>query len=446
MNKKNFMMSQKISEMFSNLEKCRSCKTVQVEMINFNFIFDEYPTLTVRQAFSECTNLRSEIIDNLPEQICLNCEKELRIAYNFKKKCENSDIYFRECLMRSDTVTSTTICKPSINIKTENLEEDYAADSQICDPSIVKREVDEVTKSNIEDVKIYEMPNEKFDQCTRSSVIVSANQKHLVKTEYGENLFHAENDGENRYKDDDRPQNSGTVGFLERITECAFVDTENSADCCYIDDNVNTKECVVLSDDSAERSPSFPVCFVDCDVGKGLGNNGVLVRKVEYEDEEETRSNVEDVNIENIDVVRPQSPGTVSFFKRITEFSNLNKEDSSYTDDNKNIKKGGPYSVASAKRRKRSFSVNFLDCDVKKEHDYCEAVRQIKNEPKSNDEDSENESETHTSKPLGNSQRYSFCSTYTVAKPHKCSHCNNSYEDLITVQNHEWSCHKKPDG
>lgn len=428
------MISQKISEMFSNLEKCRSCMAVQERMLNFNFIFQDSPTLTLREIFSECTNLKSEINEYLPEQICLNCENELRIAYNFKKRCENSDIYFRRCLMRLDTVTSTTIGKPIINIKAEKFDGDYAADWQIG-----KEEVDEVTKSHIKGVGFYGMPNVKFDQPTRTSVIVSDNQKDHVKTEYEENLFHAEDDHETRsnvagvnidVSDVVRPQNPGTVSLLERTTEFAFFGPETSADCSYIDDNENTKEYDVHSDDSEGRSPSFPVCFVDCDDEKEHGNYGVLVPQVKneiqsYGDDEETRSNVEDVDIENINVVRPQSQATVSFLKRIT-------------DNNDNIKECGLYSDDSAER-----SHSFLaTCDVKMEHDYCQVfVGQIKNEPTSND--SEDESETHISNSHGHFPKYSYFYS-TVA--HKCSHCDNSYKDLITVQDHEWKYHKKREG
>lgn len=86
-----------------NTGVCRSCMIGNIEMLNLSQTSaGENSTLELCEIFSECTNLKIDMDDILPKQICIHCEKELKIAYHFKKRSEKSDRMFRELHLIKD--------------------------------------------------------------------------------------------------------------------------------------------------------------------------------------------------------------------------------------------------------------------------------------------------------------------------------------------------------
>lgn len=62
--------------------------------------------------------------DGLPETLCAKCFKELNIAYNFKKRCEQSDTYFRQYLINKQKIINNKICRDNDKSEYEFSNED----------------------------------------------------------------------------------------------------------------------------------------------------------------------------------------------------------------------------------------------------------------------------------------------------------------------------------
>lgn len=115
-----------------NTGVCRSCMIGNIEMVNFSQT-GLHENSTLSEIFSECTNLIIDINDELPKQICLNCEKDLKIAYHFKKRSEESDRMLREL----HSIKDDRVCIKDIfietNFKVDTSQDPSAADLQkIC--------------------------------------------------------------------------------------------------------------------------------------------------------------------------------------------------------------------------------------------------------------------------------------------------------------------------
>lgn len=80
---------------------CRCCLGMNLDVINFFSPFgmiDNNDNVTVSDCFRNITNIKVEIDDNMPQTICKQCLTELKIAFNFRIKCELSDITLsRKC-------------------------------------------------------------------------------------------------------------------------------------------------------------------------------------------------------------------------------------------------------------------------------------------------------------------------------------------------------------
>ncbi|XP_037029072.1 zinc finger protein 2 homolog [Bradysia coprophila] len=85
---------------------CRSCLGINLDVINLFSPFgmlDNNDNLTFSDCFTIITNIKVEINDNMPQTICKRCMHELKIAFNFRKKCEVSDITLRsKCLKKEE--------------------------------------------------------------------------------------------------------------------------------------------------------------------------------------------------------------------------------------------------------------------------------------------------------------------------------------------------------
>lgn len=85
---------------------CRSCLGINLDVINLFSPFgmlDNNDNLTFSDCFTIITNIKVEINDNLPQTICKRCLSELKVAFNFRKKCEVSDITLKsKCLKKEE--------------------------------------------------------------------------------------------------------------------------------------------------------------------------------------------------------------------------------------------------------------------------------------------------------------------------------------------------------
>lgn len=85
---------------------CRSCLGMNLDVINLFSplgILDNNDNLTFSDCFNIITNIKVEINDNMPQTICKRCLSELKVAFNFRKKCEVSDITLRsKCLKKEE--------------------------------------------------------------------------------------------------------------------------------------------------------------------------------------------------------------------------------------------------------------------------------------------------------------------------------------------------------
>lgn len=85
---------------------CRSCLGINLDVINlFSPLgaLDNNDNLTFSDCFNIITNIKVEINDNMPQTICKRCLVELKVAFNFRRKCEISDVTLRsKCLKKED--------------------------------------------------------------------------------------------------------------------------------------------------------------------------------------------------------------------------------------------------------------------------------------------------------------------------------------------------------
>lgn len=86
---------------------CRSCLGINLDVINLfsplTGMLDNNDNLTFSDCFKLITNIKVEINDNMPQTICKRCLAELKVAFNFRKKCEMSDVTLKsKCLKKED--------------------------------------------------------------------------------------------------------------------------------------------------------------------------------------------------------------------------------------------------------------------------------------------------------------------------------------------------------
>lgn len=85
-----------MSELNHNL--CRSCLSNRSPLINLSDSLNNSERTTVFEGFLYCTSLE---VDENCFSICLICVENLKIAFEFKRQCVESDLKYKEILRQS---------------------------------------------------------------------------------------------------------------------------------------------------------------------------------------------------------------------------------------------------------------------------------------------------------------------------------------------------------
>lgn len=89
----------------ADLEICRVCQSKE----ELGDIFEFETSVRICDLIMKlCTNVRIAERDHLPHKICKSCVEKVRIAYEFKTTCENTDKELRQTLKRSYKSRRTT--------------------------------------------------------------------------------------------------------------------------------------------------------------------------------------------------------------------------------------------------------------------------------------------------------------------------------------------------
>lgn len=85
------------SQLIKHSLMCRSCLSMDREMINLFSKSKDGFNLTYMDCFNLCTSLKfSRNDDNfMPKTICRDCLRDLRVAFSFRSKCQKSDYELR---------------------------------------------------------------------------------------------------------------------------------------------------------------------------------------------------------------------------------------------------------------------------------------------------------------------------------------------------------------
>lgn len=78
---------------------CRSCLSNSSQLINLSDSLNISDKTTIFDGFVYCTSL--EIDENCFSWICLICVENLKIAFEFKKQCVESDLKLKEISRKS---------------------------------------------------------------------------------------------------------------------------------------------------------------------------------------------------------------------------------------------------------------------------------------------------------------------------------------------------------
>lgn len=192
--------------MSDNTDKCRSCMTEKVEMKSFEYPLEELPTITLCDVFTECTNLKVDAEDSLPRQLCIHCENELKIAYNFKKKAEKSDSLFRDCIITDSNIVLLKTDNPVTNfvkveIKEEELEHEYLLNESTIDNNSINYKCNEGEEDDEDDTTLLEDEQyEEFEikstdeddsspETEDSDKSINSKDKRTHKGNYSKNLY-----------------------------------------------------------------------------------------------------------------------------------------------------------------------------------------------------------------------------------------------------------------
>lgn len=86
------------------LSVCRICMAPAISIS----IFDNEEALRMCEKVMACAAVQIERHDGLPDRICQSCVTDLEVAYNFKMRCEKSDVSLRERLgIKNKTIVKT---------------------------------------------------------------------------------------------------------------------------------------------------------------------------------------------------------------------------------------------------------------------------------------------------------------------------------------------------
>lgn len=86
------------------LSVCRICMAPAISIS----IFDNESALRMCEKVMACAAVQIERHDGLPDRICQSCVTDLEVAYNFKMRCEKSDVSLRERLgIKNKTIVKT---------------------------------------------------------------------------------------------------------------------------------------------------------------------------------------------------------------------------------------------------------------------------------------------------------------------------------------------------
>ncbi|XP_030571097.1 zinc finger protein 2 homolog [Drosophila novamexicana] len=106
-------------------EACRICTSNCVSLVNIFDQLEQDPPLA--DMLKECGNCKISPNDPLPQNICLACILDAQNAFQFKRRCEQSQQYFwllleTENKKNSEWVKDVPPSQCSLEIKTENME------------------------------------------------------------------------------------------------------------------------------------------------------------------------------------------------------------------------------------------------------------------------------------------------------------------------------------
>uniref|UniRef100_A0A336M3Y1 CSON009405 protein n=1 Tax=Culicoides sonorensis TaxID=179676 RepID=A0A336M3Y1_CULSO len=109
-----------MEEIVINFDKaCRICMRDTVRKLKSIFNDDTENNLTLADLIGICSSNKVVETDGIPCQICSGCELELKNAYNFRKKCDESYKAFHDLLIRQ---TEEYENEDHIEIKVEDIE------------------------------------------------------------------------------------------------------------------------------------------------------------------------------------------------------------------------------------------------------------------------------------------------------------------------------------
>ncbi|CAH0559583.1 unnamed protein product [Brassicogethes aeneus] len=172
-------------------ELCRLCMTKEDELISI-FTNEEAVPLTLR--IMACVALEVFEGDGLPDKICHPCKYQLEKSYNFRKKCENSDMKLRQHVLElqeyNEPDQDEDPCEEQEEI-TEIHEEQEPMQSTSAEQDLVQSTIVKYIQADNDDNE-QEAENITLSSETdkEACTLKSAQMKtELVETEEGENIY-----------------------------------------------------------------------------------------------------------------------------------------------------------------------------------------------------------------------------------------------------------------
>lgn len=110
---------------------CRSCMGEEKQLRS---VYDTNSTVQLAEMIMACASVQVVSGDGLPSSICLKCEENLNIAYEFKQQCERIDTALREIaplhdstrpdLIKDESESLDIVVKPDIEIYDDHEDQD----------------------------------------------------------------------------------------------------------------------------------------------------------------------------------------------------------------------------------------------------------------------------------------------------------------------------------
>lgn len=99
-----------VVDMNFDYDLSRICRSCRMDCLELHSIFDSMGSsgVTLHEMMSACTQLQIHYNDGMPRNLCSSCVTDTNTAYNFRKRCEQSDMMLREYISRKKQNDSGT--------------------------------------------------------------------------------------------------------------------------------------------------------------------------------------------------------------------------------------------------------------------------------------------------------------------------------------------------